>query len=86
LLADLADLPPLLVMASTAELPLDDSIEFAVKAGRAGVETVLEIWPGIPHSWPVLTGLLPEGVEAAERAAFIIRVATGHVVDGAALA
>ncbi|WP_187366170.1 alpha/beta hydrolase [Trebonia kvetii] len=87
LLADLAGLPPLLVMASSAELLLDDSIEFAVKAGRAGVETVLEIWPGMPHSWSVHTGLLPEGVEAAERAAaFIVRVATGRVVDGAALA
>jgi acetyl esterase/lipase len=87
LLADLAGLPPLLIMASGSEMLLDDSVQLAVEAGRAGVETVLEIWPGMPHCWPVYAGLLPEGVEAVARvAAFIDRVAAGRVVDGTALA
>jgi monoterpene epsilon-lactone hydrolase len=85
--AELAGLPPLLVHVSGAEMLLDDSLRFAAKAGKAGVETVLEIWPGMHHSWPVFAGLLPEGVEALERAAaFVRRVADGHVVDGPALA
>jgi monoterpene epsilon-lactone hydrolase len=83
--ADLAGLPPLLVMASSTEMLLDDSIGFATKAGRAGVETVLQIWPGMHHSWPNLAGLPPEANEAVDRAAFILRVAEGRVVDGSAL-
>lgn len=86
-LSDLAGLPPLLLFVSAAEMLLDDTLAFAAAAGRAGVETVLEIWPGMPHCWPVMAGLLPEGVEAATRAAdFIIRIAEGRHVDGAALA
>lgn len=85
--ADLAGLPPLLILVSSSEMLLDDSLQFAVKAGRSGVETVLEIWPGMHHSWPVMAALLPEGLEAVERAAaFVRRIAAGHAIDGVALA
>jgi monoterpene epsilon-lactone hydrolase len=85
-LADLAGLPPLFIQASSAERLLDDSLELAMRAARAGVHLEMEIWPHMMHAWQIAAGFLPEATEAADRtSAFINRVAEGRVVDGAAL-
>ncbi|WP_460305822.1 alpha/beta hydrolase [Actinocorallia aurea] len=84
--ADLTGLPPLLIHVSGTELLFDDSLRFASRAGQAGVETVLEIWPGMHHAWQAMAGMLPEAIESVERAAeFVLRVADGRVVGGGAL-
>ncbi|GAA4991014.1 alpha/beta hydrolase [Yinghuangia aomiensis] len=86
LLADLTGLPPLFIQASSAERLLDDSLELAARAARAGVHVEMEIWPQMPHTWQITAGFLPEATEAAARtAAFINRVADGRIVDGTAL-
>ena len=86
LCADLTGLPPLLIFASSTELLLDDSVDFALKAAKSGVETTLEIWPGMHHGWQSMTGMLPEAAESLERsAAFVHRVADGHFVGGSAV-
>lgn len=85
-LADLTGLPPLFVQASSAERLLDDSLELAARAARAGVHIEMEIWPKMTHTWQITAGFLPEATEAATRtAAFINRVAEGRIVDGTAL-
>ncbi|MGA4544135.1 alpha/beta hydrolase [Uniformispora flossi] len=85
-LADLRGLPPLFIQASSAERLLDDSLELAGRAARAGVHVEMEVWPRMTHAWQLAAGFVPEATEAAERAAsFVNRVAEGRVVDGAAL-
>src|SRR5205807_1946985 len=49
LYADLAGLPPLLVLVGTAEVLLDDAARLAHKAVAAGVEVVYEAWDGLGH-------------------------------------
>ena len=60
LYADHRALPPLLIHAGADEVLRDDSIRFAERARAAGVRVDLEIWPGVPHVWQLLPGLLPE--------------------------
>jgi acetyl esterase/lipase len=51
LFADLAGLPPLLIQAGGAEMLLDDSRRFAVRAREAGVDVQLAIYPHMVHVW-----------------------------------
>ncbi|MGW0665116.1 alpha/beta hydrolase fold domain-containing protein [Streptodolium elevatio] len=86
LLADLSAVPPLFIQASSAERLLDDSLELAARAARAGVHTEIEVWPTMTHAWQLIAGFLPEATEAAARAsAFVNRIGDGRMVDGAAL-
>lgn len=72
LFADLSGLPPLLVQVGTAEVLLDDSLEFAARAQAAGVDTLLEVADEMCHVWHTFADIVPEGREAIERiAAFI---------------
>ena len=85
-LADLRGLPPLLIQVSSAERLLDDSLNLATAAARAGVHVELDVWPHMFHCWQIAAGFLPEATEAATRlAAFVNRAAEGRFVDGAAL-
>jgi len=59
LFADLAGLPPVLLLVGSSELLLDDSVRFASRAANA----TLQVWHDMPHVFPVMHGL-PE----AERA------------------
>jgi acetyl esterase/lipase len=82
-LDDLAGLPPLHIQASGAETLLDDSLLLASRAAAAGVQTTLEVWPGMLHGWTSMTGFMPEADEAFEHATtFVERVAAGRIVDG----
>lgn len=69
MLADLRGLPPLLVQVGAYELLLDDAIGLAARAGRDGVEVVLEVQPGLPHVFQHHFGRLDEAGAAIERAA-----------------
>ncbi|HUB38297.1 MAG TPA: alpha/beta hydrolase [Streptosporangiaceae bacterium] len=67
LYADLRGLPPILIHVGDAEVILDDSTRFAVKAREAGVDITLEVWDDMPHVWHAFAGLLPESDKAIER-------------------
>ncbi|MEM7176997.1 MAG: alpha/beta hydrolase [Pseudomonadota bacterium] len=56
--------PPALILASTVELLTDNSTMMADALRRDGGDVQIEIWPGLPHAWPLFIGHLG----AADRA------------------
>ena len=69
---DLGGLPPLLVMAGTREVLVDDARRLVEKARRSGVTTEYLEAPGLIHCWPVLVPMAPESAQALERIASFI--------------
>jgi epsilon-lactone hydrolase len=80
LFADLTGLPPLMVMAGSAEVLLDDAVRFAETAEQAGVETELVIAPEMFHAWTDFEWFLPEANEAIERIADFVRARAAEAV------
>lgn len=72
LFASLIGLPPLLVLAGTADVLLSDSERLAAAASKAGVDVVLEIGEGLPHVYPLMLGT-PEAAAATERIGKFLR-------------
>lgn len=68
LYADLAGLPPMLVMAGSAEVLLDDATRFVSRARAAGADATLEVAEGMPHIWTFFESFLPEASAAIQRA------------------
>ena len=66
LLADLSDLPPLLIQVGDAEVLLDDSTRLAALTQAAGVETTLTVFPEMTHVFQSYAPILPEGREAID--------------------
>jgi len=64
LYADLCDLPPILIQTGQEEILLDDSVRFAQKAKKCGVNVQLEVYEGMIHVWHVLWQFLPKSREA----------------------
>ncbi|MCU1483657.1 MAG: Alpha/beta hydrolase fold-3 domain protein [Actinomycetia bacterium] len=58
--ADLAGLPPMLVLVGPGETLLDDSIDLAERATTAGIDAELDIVDGAFHTWLGHAGRLPE--------------------------
>ena len=84
---DFAGLPPLLIFVGDTEILLDDSRRLAECAQSAGVDVNLRVYPDMPHAWPLLTMVLPEGGQALDEAAaffqaYALRAAAG--LDAAA--
>jgi acetyl esterase/lipase len=67
LYADLAGLPPLLILVGSDEGLLSDAEEVALRAKAAGVDVELEVWPGMFHGWHIASRFLPEGRQVIER-------------------
>ncbi len=67
LYADLAGLPPLLIIVGTAETLLDDAVRLHQKAQAEGVDSALEQWDDMIHIWPWFAPFLPEGQQAMDR-------------------
>jgi acetyl esterase/lipase len=67
-LADLAGLPPLLIHVGAAEILLSDSVALAERAGLAGVQTQLEVWPEMIHVWHAFSDHLDAGRRAIDAA------------------
>jgi len=72
LFAALTGLPPMLVLAGTADLLLSDSQRLASAAADAGVDIILEVGEGLPHVYPIMLGT-PEAAEATERIGEFLR-------------
>jgi monoterpene epsilon-lactone hydrolase len=67
LYGDLKGLPPLLIQVGTAELLLDDSVNFAKRAKKAGVDVILDIWEDMPHVFQAFAAFAPEGQKGIEK-------------------
>jgi len=66
-------LPPLYFVAGSTEMLLDDSIRAQDRAVQAGVEASIDVWPQMPHVFP-LFDWLPESRQAmSDIAAFIAK-------------
>lgn len=65
--ADLAGLPPILLMVGEHEAFHDDSVDFAALARAAGVSATAEVWPEMIHVWPLFAPMLRQGGRAAAR-------------------
>jgi len=66
---DLASLPPTLLLASTAEMLLDDSVRYANKAKAAGSPVELRLWDHMEHIWPFWAPVDDEGEAAFDHIA-----------------
>ena len=77
LYGDPHDLPPLLILAGTDEMLLDDSVLFAEKAGKAGVDVTLQVRENMGHVYPAFAMVIPEGRQAIRFIGAFIRRHTG---------
>lgn len=64
LYADLKGFPPLYLLASDGEVLLDDTVLLARRAREAGIPVTLDIWPLLPHAFPLFERLFPEVKQA----------------------
>jgi acetyl esterase/lipase len=64
-------LPPLYFLAGSTEILLDDSVRAYDRALQAGVDARIDVWPRMPHVFP-LFGMLPEANDAVGRIATFI--------------
>lgn len=64
MLADFSGFPPLYFLVGEDEVLLDDSLICARLAEQAGVSVKLDVWPALPHAFPLLEGRFPEAGEA----------------------
>ena len=65
LYADCKHFPPLFFLATDNEVLMDDSILMAQRASAAGVEVRCEIWPLLPHAFPLFGAAFPKEVHEA---------------------
>lgn len=66
---DLSALPPMLIFQGDADILGPDTIEFARKAARAGVDVRLRVEPGGFHVYVLSVPFIPEAVAALDRSA-----------------
>lgn len=62
--ADLAELPPTLVHASSSEMLLDDAVRYVNKACAAGSPASIQVWQGMIHVWHIFVATVPEAQQA----------------------
>ncbi|GLQ19884.1 alpha/beta hydrolase [Algimonas porphyrae] len=67
--ADLSDLPPTLVQASSTEMLYGDAVRYVNKALAAGSPVTLQAWSHTPHVFQIFDDVLPEAREALDHAA-----------------
>ncbi len=71
--ADLADLPPALILVGSTEVLLSDSERLAEKILASGGEVRLDVWPKMPHVFPVMARMLPEAKKGVSDIATFVR-------------
>lgn len=74
--ADLSGLPPMYIVVGDSEVLLSDSERLAEKLREAGGEVKLDVWPKMPHVFPILARLIPEAKKAVSDIAEYVR---GHL-------
>lgn len=73
LYADYRGFPPLFFLVGETELLLDDSVYAARAAREAGVETRLDVWPLLPHAFPLFANVFPEARQSHDDIAGFMR-------------
>lgn len=73
LYADYTGFPPLYLLASDNEVLLDDTVLLARRARAAGVPVKLDIWPVLPHAFPLFESVFPEVRQARKDIVAFIR-------------
>lgn len=73
LLADLAGLPPLLLLAAGLDCLRDDSLRLAERLAAVDVPFSLTVYDGLPHSFAGMTRLVAAADGAVTRAALAVR-------------
>ncbi|MEY3146337.1 MAG: hypothetical protein RL342_2008 [Pseudomonadota bacterium] len=76
LFGPLAGLPPCLLIASGAEILIDDARRLKQRMLAAGGQVELLEWANTPHAFPVMARYLPEGRAALDQTARFIRQQT----------
>jgi epsilon-lactone hydrolase len=77
-----ANLPPLFFMAGSTEMLLDDSVRAHDRAQQAGTSSRIDVWPDLPHVFPLFS-MLPEARRALDDiVAFIEQHRPGNVARG----
>lgn len=71
--ADLSGLPPMLITVGSTEILLSDSQRLRDKLVRAGGEATLDVWPKMPHAFPIMGRLIPEAKQCVADIASFIR-------------
>lgn len=71
--ANLAGLPPQLVIGAGLDCLLDDSVELARRFDHAGVPVTLSVYDGVPHSFMQMSAILPPADHAITQAAEQLR-------------
>lgn len=74
LFADLAGLPPLLIMAGSGERLRDDAVRFHEKAVASRVISRLELWDHVYHAWTSMAVDVPEAAEGLRRMGQFIKM------------
>jgi len=75
---DVTGFPPTLFHCSRDELLRDDSIRMAQKMKAAGVDTTIEVWPGVFHVWQVTADVLPEAKRAVANIVDFLKAKLGR--------
>ncbi len=73
LYADLSGLPPIQVLVGSEEVLLSDSERLVAGIISAGGQADLAVWPKMPHVFPILAGVIPEGRRAVDDMSAFIR-------------
>ncbi len=76
LFGPMAGLPPCLLVASRAEMLIDDARRLQQQMLAAGGQVELLEWANAPHAFPVIARYLPEGRAALDQTARFIRQQT----------
>ena len=73
--ADFTEGPPVLILAGSTEILLDEALAMSHRLQAAGVSVEVEVWPEAPHVWPIFQGWIPEADAALDRVATFLRMA-----------
>lgn len=71
--ADLSGLPPTYILVGSGEVLLSDSERLTEKMRDAGIEVRLEVWPKMPHVFPILARMVPEAKKAVSDISGFVR-------------
>ena len=71
--ADLSGFPPALILVGSTEVLLSDAETIAQKINDSGGLATLEIWPKMPHVFPLFAGIIPEGKAAVSQISEFLR-------------
>jgi epsilon-lactone hydrolase len=66
--ADLNGLPPALIQVGTEEVLLSDSLNFTNRAALMGLDVRLDVWPEMPHAWPIFHPFIRAALPAIDEA------------------